>query len=69
MKSAAMDNDEEQIFRILVSHEEQYSIRPDCKQVPAGWRVGRIDAKQERPDYTLKVWTDMRPSSLCFKED
>ena len=61
-----MENDESrETFRVVVNHEEQYSIWPDYKQIPAGWReVGKAGAKQDCLDYINQVWTDMRPLSL-----
>jgi MbtH protein len=56
---------EDTIFRVVVNHEEQYSIWPDYKEVPNGWReVGKSGRKQECLDYIDQVWTDMRPLSL-----
>lgn len=63
-------NDEHTIYRVVVNHEEQYSIWPDFKDVPAGWRdVGRSGTKDECLKYIEEVWTDMRPLSLRKKMD
>ena len=35
--SAAEDQDTT-IYRVVMNHEEQYSIWPDWKEIPAGWR-------------------------------
>jgi MbtH protein len=52
-------------YVVVVNHEEQYSIWPDYKEVPNGWRaVGQKGPKQECLEYIGKVWTDMRPLSL-----
>ncbi|EAR21800.1 MbtH family protein [Nitrococcus mobilis] len=52
-------------FNVVVNHEEQYSIWPDYKPVPAGWRtVGKQGSKDECLAYIEQVWTDMRPLSL-----
>ncbi|AXA67773.1 MbtH family protein [Pseudomonas oryzihabitans] len=52
-------------FKVLVNHEEQYSLWPDYKAVPAGWReTGARGSKQECLDYVERTWTDMRPLSL-----
>jgi MbtH protein len=54
-----------EIFRVVVNHEEQYSIWPDLKKIPEGWReVGKTGEKLECLDYINEVWTDMRPLSL-----
>lgn len=52
-------------FHVVVNDEEQYSIWPDYKAVPDGWRtVGVSGPKQVCLDYIEKTWTDMRPLSL-----
>lgn len=56
---------EDTTFRVVVNHEEQYSIWPDYLDVPAGWReVGVTGKKQVCLDYINETWTDMRPLSL-----
>ena len=56
---------EDMIFRVVMNHEEQYSIWPEYKDIPAGWReAGRTGTKKECLDYIETVWTDMRPLSL-----
>lgn len=53
------------VYDVVVNHEEQYSIWPDWKEAPAGWRkVGKSGKKAECLDYIKEVWTDMRPLSL-----
>jgi MbtH protein len=62
----AWDEDETtMIYHVVVNHEEQYSIWPEYKAVPKGWKtVGRTGQKQECLDYIKDVWTDIRPLSL-----
>jgi MbtH protein len=61
----AYDDEESVIFEVVVNHEEQYSIWPDFKAIPAGWRaVGKSGLKAECLAYIKEVWTDMRPLSL-----
>ncbi|MDY7024104.1 MAG: MbtH family NRPS accessory protein [Cyanobacteria bacterium J06592_8] len=56
------------IYRVVVNEEEQYSIWPDYREIPFGWReVGKNGPKQECLDYIKEVWTDMRPLSLRRK--
>ena len=56
---------EDTLFNVVVNHEEQYSIWPTFKDIPAGWKaVGFIGKKAECLDHIEKVWTDMRPLSL-----
>ncbi len=58
-------DDEDTVFQVVMNHEEQYSIWPDYKDMPAGWRaVGVAGKKPECLSYIDRVWTDMRPLSL-----
>jgi MbtH protein len=55
----------DQAFKVVVNHEEQYSIWPDGRAAPAGWREeGTSGSRQECLDRIEQVWTDMRPLSL-----
>jgi MbtH protein len=52
-------------FLVVVNHEEQYSIWPDYKPLPEGWRaVDKQGSNEECLAYIESVWTDMRPLSL-----
>lgn len=52
-------------FNVVINHEEQYSIWPTFKDIPAGWKaVGVEGTKQECLAHIEQVWTDMRPLSL-----
>jgi MbtH protein len=52
-------------FVVVVNQEEQYSIWPDYKEIPAGWRaLDKQGSKEECLAYIEQVWTDMRPLSL-----
>jgi MbtH protein len=52
-------------YKVVVNHEEQYSIWPADRENPLGWRdVGRTGTKGECLAYIKEVWTDMRPLSL-----
>jgi MbtH protein len=56
---------EDASFRVLVNQEEQYSLWPEWKSIPAGWTdTGVHGLKQVCVDYVERVWTDMRPASL-----
>jgi uncharacterized protein YbdZ (MbtH family) len=56
-------------YRVVVNHEEQYSIWPEYKkEIPLGWReVGKTGPKEECLAYITEIWTDMRPLSLRNK--
>jgi uncharacterized protein YbdZ (MbtH family) len=52
-------------YVVVVNHEEQYSIWPEGKEIPLGWRAeGHAGTKAECLAYIEQVWTDMRPLSL-----
>ncbi len=53
------------IYKVVVNHEEQYSIWPADRENAAGWGdAGRSGTKEECLEYIKEVWTDMRPLSL-----
>ena len=52
-------------YIVVINDEEQYSIWPEGREIPAGWRaVGKSGTKDECLAYVEEVWTDMRPLSL-----
>jgi MbtH protein len=56
------------VYKVVINHEEQYSIWPDHKEVPLGWKpAGKTGLKAECLAYIKEVWTDMRPLSLRQK--
>ncbi len=56
------------IYKVVVNHEEQYSIWPAERENPLGWRdAGKTGSKIECLAYIEEVWTDMRPLSLRKK--
>jgi MbtH protein len=53
------------VYTVVINDEEQYSIWPAYRAVPAGWReAGKSGAKADCLAYIETVWTDMRPASL-----
>ena len=51
-------------YKVVINHEEQYSIWPVDRENPRGWKdVGKSGSKQECLDHIEEVWTDMRPLS------
>ena len=67
MASSIFD-DEQALFEVVLNHEEQYSIWPADREVPAGWRkAGKQGKKADCLAYINEVWTDMRPLSLRKK--
>jgi MbtH protein len=62
------DHDDTTIYKVVVNHEEQYSIWPAERDNPLGWNdVGKQGTKVECLAYIKEVWTDMRPLSLRKK--
>ncbi|BCD88450.1 MbtH family protein [Pseudomonas solani] len=58
------------IFQVVINQEEQYSIWPDYKAIPAGWRAaGKSGLKKDCLEFIEQNWTDMRPLSLRQKMD
>jgi MbtH protein len=56
------------IYKVVINHEEQYSIWPADRELPLGWQeVGTQGLKAECLAYIKDVWTDMRPRSLRQK--
>jgi MbtH protein len=66
-----MDREEKEdntVYKVVLNHEEQYSIWPADRENPLGWRdAGKIGLKTECLAYIKEVWTDMRPLSLRKK--
>ena len=60
-----MDGDDSQTYLVVVNDEEQYSIWPVGRDLPAGWRQdGFTGSEDECLAYIEETWTDMRPASL-----
>lgn len=65
-----MDDDEEDntIYKVVLNHEEQYSIWPAHRDLPLGWfDAGKSGLRSECLAYINEAWTDMRPKSLRKK--
>jgi uncharacterized protein YbdZ (MbtH family) len=62
------DKEDTTVYKVVVNHEEQYSIWPDYKDLPPGWKdVGKVGLKADCLAFIKDVWTDMRPLSLRKK--
>lgn len=52
-------------FDVVVNQEEQYSIWPAGKEIPAGWKLASFNGTKEQClEFIKGVWIDMRPLSL-----
>lgn len=62
------EEEDKTIYKVVVNHEEQYSIWPEYKENALGWNdAGKVGTKAECLAYIKEVWTDMRPLSLRKK--
>lgn len=59
---------DEELYKVVVNEEEQYSIWPLDRGVPAGWKeAGKNGTRAECLAYIEEIWTDLRPTSLRRK--
>jgi MbtH protein len=59
------DNEDNASYKVVVNHEEQYSLWPVDRKNPPGWRdAGKSGTRTECLAYIKEVWTDMRPLSV-----
>jgi MbtH protein len=59
------DNEDTRLYIVLINAEEQYSLWPKGKAVPAGWReAGKEGTRSQCMAYVDATWLDMRPLSL-----
>ncbi len=59
------DDDDGRRYKVVINHEEQYSIWFADREIPLGWKS--VDFQGTRKaclDYIEEVWTDMRPLSV-----
>lgn len=56
---------DESLYCVVVNDEEQYSIWPEERALPDGWRAaGTRGSKADCLAWIEQVWTDLRPLSL-----
>ncbi|MFF2079237.1 MbtH family protein [Kitasatospora sp. NPDC058162] len=57
--------DDDRRYLVVLNDEEQYSVWPADRDVPAGWRAeGFAGTREECLAHVAEVWSDMRPLSL-----
>jgi MbtH protein len=62
------EDEDNTIYKVVVNHEEQYSIWPADRENALGWNdAGKSGPKAECLAYIEEVWSDMRPDSLRKK--
>lgn len=58
-------NEEEDLYQVVVNHEEQYSLWSMDRELPLGWQAAGFQGDEASClAYIDRVWTDMRPLSL-----
>jgi MbtH protein len=63
------DQDDLTTYKVVLNHEEQYSIWPADRPNAIGWSdAGKQGTKAECLAYIDEVWVDMRPRSLRHEE-
>ncbi|MDQ3276316.1 MAG: MbtH family NRPS accessory protein [Actinomycetota bacterium] len=61
---------DDETYRVVVNHEEQYSIWPARRELPDGWTVtGPPGSRADCLAHIREVWVDMRPLSLRLAMD
>lgn len=59
------EEDDSIVYKVVLNHEEQYSIWPADRANPLGWQdAGKSGTKAECLAHIKEVWVDMRPLSL-----
>ena len=62
------EHEDNTIYKVVVNHEEQYSIWPADRENALGWNdEGFQGSKADCLDHIKEVWTDMQPHSLRKK--
>ena len=62
------EKEDNTVYKVVLNHEEQYSIWPVDRENPLGWRdAGKSGTEAECLVYIKEAWTDMRPLSLRKK--
>ena len=58
------------IYKVVVNHEEQYSIWPADRENPLGWTdVGKQGTREECDAYIKEVWKDKPDDHHHLLED
>jgi MbtH protein len=66
--AATDDRSDTTVYKVVVNHEEQYSIWPADKEPAKGWTAtSKQGSKADCLAYIAEVWTDMRPLSVRKK--
>lgn len=64
-KVSMHETEDTTVYKVVVNHQEQYSIWPAERENAPGWRdEGYRGTKSECLAHIKTVWTDMRPLTL-----
>ena len=59
------DGEDTRAYKVVINHEEQYSIWFADRSNPLGWDdAGKTGTKSECLAFIADVWKDMRPRSV-----
>lgn len=62
---SATANGSDLLYKVVVNHEEQYSVWFADRPVPAGWtETGTAGTREECLASIAEVWTDLTPRSV-----
>lgn len=62
------EQEDTKVYKVVVNHEQQYSIWPADRENPLGWNdAGKSGVKAECLSHIKEVWNDMRPLSLRLR--
>lgn len=65
MSSQDSDSEDTTIYKVVINHQEQFSIWPANQENPKGWQDGgKVGRKAECLAYIQDRWTGMRPLHL-----
>lgn len=62
-------DDENAVCCVLINHQQQYSLWPENRVVPAGWCIAfGPSASAQCASWLEENWCDMRPHSLRLQD-
>ena len=64
------DGAEDGRYLVVINDEEQYSVWPQDREIPTGWKpAGKSGSREECLDYIEDAWTDITPRSVQERMD
>ncbi len=68
MNNNENENEDETVDRILVNHDEEFSVSPADQENAPNWRdLGKSGSKEQSPGHIKEFWTGMRLFSFKKK--